>query len=208
MGSASGPVAGPVEGPIEGITCIPLAVGVNGVETVNVYAIDDGGALTLVDCGVWRPAADGSDTGLAGLERGLRTAGFELRDVSRIVVTHAHIDHYGLAGRLMELTGAELWMHAMTDLDCEKYRHLDTAILRRRDMYADHGVPEAERVQLADHPRPLDAVPALGGRGVPAAARRRGPAAGWRELGGDPHPRALAGARLPLVAAARGAAVR
>jgi len=27
--------------------------------------------------------------------------------VSRIVVTHAHIDHYGLAGRLLELTGAE-----------------------------------------------------------------------------------------------------
>jgi glyoxylase-like metal-dependent hydrolase (beta-lactamase superfamily II) len=44
----------------------------------------------------------------------------------------------------MELTGAQLWMHALTDLDCEKYRHPDTAVARRRDMYADHGLPEAE----------------------------------------------------------------
>ncbi|MBI2693011.1 MAG: hypothetical protein HYX30_02085 [Mycobacterium nebraskense] len=30
-------------------------------------------------------------------------------------MTHAHIDHYGLAGRLMEISSAELWMHTMTD---------------------------------------------------------------------------------------------
>ncbi len=39
----------------------------------------------------------------------------------------------------------------MTDLDCEKYRHPDTARARRRDTYADHGVSEAERTDLADH---------------------------------------------------------
>ena len=86
--------------------------------------------MTLVDCGVWLP--DRPDGGLAALEAGLQRAGFALRDVARIVVTHAHIDHYGLAGRLMELTGAELAMHALTDLDCEKYRHPDTARARRR----------------------------------------------------------------------------
>ena len=72
-------------------------------------------------------------------------------DVSRVIVTHAHIDHYGLAGRVMELTGADLSMHAMTDLDCEKYRHPDTARARRKDTYADHGIPEDERGDLADH---------------------------------------------------------
>ena len=89
--------------------------------------------------------------GLAALEAGLEGAGYALTDVDRIVVTHAHIDHYGLAGRLMELTGAELAMHAMTDLDCEKYRHPDTARARRRDTYADHGVSEDERGDLAHH---------------------------------------------------------
>ena len=128
---------------------ITLPVGVNAIESVNCYVIPDGDAVTVVDCGVWRPAEP--DGGLAALEAGLRGQGFELRDVSRILVTHAHIDHYGLSGRLMELTGAELLMHAMTDLDCEKYRHPDTARARRRDTYADHGVSEAERMDLADY---------------------------------------------------------
>ncbi len=140
-----------VEEPVAGVTRVALPVGLHGVETVNAYVLADGQRVTLVDCGVWR--TDPANDGLPALERGLQQAGYELRDVSRIVVTHAHIDHYGLAGRVMEVTGAELWMHTMTDLDCEKYRHPDTAILRRQDMYADHGVPAPERVMLADHLR-------------------------------------------------------
>jgi glyoxylase-like metal-dependent hydrolase (beta-lactamase superfamily II) len=131
-----------VRAEVDGVTTLALPVGIHGVETVNVYAIADGDRVTLVDCGVWR--ADPNNDGLAALQSGLRSAGYELGDVSRIVVTHAHIDHYGLAGRVMELTGAQLWMHALTDLDCEKYRHPDTAVARRRDMYADHGLPPEE----------------------------------------------------------------
>ena len=132
-----------------GISRVVLPVGVNAVETVNCYVLPDGDRVTVVDCGVWRP--DLPDGGLAALEAGLQGAGYALTDVGRIVVTHAHIDHYGLAGRVMELTGAELAMHALTDLDCEKYRHPDTARARRRDTYADHGVSEAERGDLAHH---------------------------------------------------------
>jgi glyoxylase-like metal-dependent hydrolase (beta-lactamase superfamily II) len=131
------------------ITRIALPIGVNAVESVNCYAIPDGDRVTIVDCGVWLP--DRPDGGLGALEAGLERAGFALHDVSRIVITHAHIDHYGLAGRLMELTGAQLAMHTLTDLDCEKYRHPDTARARRMDTYADHGVSEVERADLADH---------------------------------------------------------
>src|SRR5690349_19660309 len=133
----------------EAIPRVVLPIGVNAVESVNCYVLPDGDRVTVVDCGVWRP--DLPDGGLGALEAGLRGAGYTLTDVGRVVVTHAHIDHYGLAGRLMELTGAELVMHAMTDLDCEKYRHPDTARARRRDTYADHGVSEAERGDLAHH---------------------------------------------------------
>lgn len=134
---------------VTGVTRVPLSLGLDVVDSVNMYLLADGDGVTVVDCGVWRP--DLPDGGLAALEAGLEGAGYALRDVSRIVVTHAHIDHYGLAGRLMELTGAELSMHALTDLDCEKYRHPDTARARRRDTYADHGVSEVERTDLADH---------------------------------------------------------
>jgi glyoxylase-like metal-dependent hydrolase (beta-lactamase superfamily II) len=131
----------------DGVRRVPLPVGVHGVETVNVYVLADGDRVTLVDCGVWHPRGDAAALGV--LAGGLRAAGYELGDVSRIVVTHAHIDHYGLAGRLLELTGAELWMHALTDLDCEKYRHPDTAVARRRDTYADHGLPPAQLDDVA-----------------------------------------------------------
>ena len=134
---------------LDGLTRVALPVGVNAVDSVNMHVLADGGSVTLVDCGVWRP--DLPDGGLAAVEAGVEATGYALRDVARIVVTHAHIDHYGLAGRLMETTGAELAMHTLTDLDCEKYRHPDTARARRRDTYADHGVSEAERTDLADH---------------------------------------------------------
>jgi glyoxylase-like metal-dependent hydrolase (beta-lactamase superfamily II) len=137
------------EAPLAGLSRVALRIGANAVESVNMHVLADGATVTLVDCGVWRP--DLPDGGLTAVEAGLEAAGYALRDVSRILVTHAHIDHYGLAGRLMELTGAELAMHTLTDLDCEKYRHPDTARARRRDTYADHGVSETERTDLADH---------------------------------------------------------
>src|SRR3954462_8363336 len=146
-----------------------MPIGINHIESVNVYLVEDGDSVTLVDCGMWHPGEP--DDGLATLRHALNTRGYVLEDISRIFVTHAHIDHYGLAGRLLELTGAELLMHAMTDLDCEKYRHPDTARARRRDTYAAHGVGEAERVDLADHlPRWLPYLHSV----VEASRRLRG----------------------------------
>jgi glyoxylase-like metal-dependent hydrolase (beta-lactamase superfamily II) len=144
---------------VDGVTRIPLPIGLHRIESVNAYVLADGDRVTLVDCGIWRAggangaaSADGTDrdgAGLATLENGLHAIGYELYDITRIIVTHAHIDHYGLAGRIMELTGAQLWMHALTDLDCEKYRHPDTAKARRRDTYADHGLPAEELDDVA-----------------------------------------------------------
>ena len=105
----------------DGIGLATMPIGINHIESVNVYIVEDGDSVTLVDCGMWHPGEP--DDGLSTLRHALNARGYVLDDIARIIVTHAHIDHYGMAGRLMELTGAELLMHAMTDLDCEKYRH-------------------------------------------------------------------------------------
>jgi glyoxylase-like metal-dependent hydrolase (beta-lactamase superfamily II) len=114
---------------LAGLSRVALPIGVDAVESVDMHVLADGDSVTLVDCGVWRP--DPPDGGLAAVEAGLESAGYALRDVARIVVTHAHTDHYGVAGRFMEFAGTELTMHSLTahltDLDCEKYRHPDTA---------------------------------------------------------------------------------
>jgi glyoxylase-like metal-dependent hydrolase (beta-lactamase superfamily II) len=92
------------------ICAVPLADGVWRIPTsvgdlVNTYALrDPDGSVTLVDAGVqWL----GSRRILAGLaELGARPA-----DVTRIVLTHAHIDHTGGLPRLVRETGAQVCSH-------------------------------------------------------------------------------------------------
>src|SRR5918911_167801 len=74
----------------------PFAVG-----AVNVYLIEDE-PLTLVDCG------PNSASALADLERLLGEHGHALTDVERVVVTHQHMDHMGLAGLVAQRSGAEV----------------------------------------------------------------------------------------------------
>lgn len=90
-----------------------------GLGAVNAYLIplDEGGWM-LVDCGMDTPAC-----------WRIVTAAIEGLDVRRILVTHYHPDHFGLAPRLVEHTGAELWMsRAETDWLAEV-----ATSMRRRD---------------------------------------------------------------------------
>jgi glyoxylase-like metal-dependent hydrolase (beta-lactamase superfamily II) len=75
-----------------------------GLGPVNVFLIDDGDALTLID------------TGTSGSERpileALAKVGRAPADVRNILVTHCHPDHAGGLAALKSATGAEAWMHA------------------------------------------------------------------------------------------------
>ena len=78
---------------------LPLPMALNHV---NVYALDDGAGWTIVDTGfasrrgraIWAKLLAGP---LAG------------RPVHRVIVTHHHPDHVGLAGWFQSDHGAELW---------------------------------------------------------------------------------------------------
>jgi glyoxylase-like metal-dependent hydrolase (beta-lactamase superfamily II) len=74
----------------------PFAVG-----RVNCFLIDDD-PLTLVDAG------PNSGTSLTTLVDLLREHGRRIEDLERIVLTHQHIDHIGLAQILAERSGAEV----------------------------------------------------------------------------------------------------
>lgn len=75
------------------------------VGDVNVYLIDDE-PLTLVDTGPKTPAA------VAALRENLARFGFKLSDIRRIVLTHAHEDHCGLAKTIRdEAKNAEIYIH-------------------------------------------------------------------------------------------------
>jgi glyoxylase-like metal-dependent hydrolase (beta-lactamase superfamily II) len=121
-----------------GVFRLVLPLGIHGIQSVNGYLIADAHAATLVDCGIWTGDAHGRGT--RALEEGLGACGFALTQIRRLVITHAHIDHYGIAGEVVRHTGAELWMHELTDLDVAKYQNPDAAVDRSQQMLADHGM--------------------------------------------------------------------
>jgi glyoxylase-like metal-dependent hydrolase (beta-lactamase superfamily II) len=72
---------------------------------VNCYAFT-GEGLTLLDPG---PA---DEEAYAELHDALAALGYDLGDIDRILITHPHIDHYGLANRIKTETGARVLAHA------------------------------------------------------------------------------------------------
>jgi len=70
---------------------------------INVWALDDGDGLALVDTGLDIPVSrEAWEALFAGPLAG--------RTISRIICTHFHPDHIGLAGWLTQRFGVPLWM--------------------------------------------------------------------------------------------------
>jgi glyoxylase-like metal-dependent hydrolase (beta-lactamase superfamily II) len=89
-----------------GVHRIPLPMPEDGLRAVNVYAIEDAGRLVLIDGGWAVPEARSS------LDRALATLGVDVRAISRILVTHAHRDHYTLAVLLRREFGTRVGLGA------------------------------------------------------------------------------------------------
>lgn len=87
------------------IVQIRLPMTGNPMRYINGYLLEDDDGLTLIDCG-WK-----ADDVLAALEEGLALCGHSVRDVRRLLITHFHFDHYGLAGTLVAAGVPELGMH-------------------------------------------------------------------------------------------------
>jgi glyoxylase-like metal-dependent hydrolase (beta-lactamase superfamily II) len=118
-----------------------------GLDRVNAYLLRDQETTTLVDCGIYFPDAD-RDHGWDDLTAAFEGVGASPEDVSRLVVTHPHIDHYGMAGRFVRETGCELWMHEASDADLDLYGDPESTKARLREMLEDHGVRAHELDEL------------------------------------------------------------
>jgi glyoxylase-like metal-dependent hydrolase (beta-lactamase superfamily II) len=106
----------------EGIHRMALPLGIHGVPTVSAYLLRGDDGDTLVDCGVAAGVGGGDPgpDGTAAITAALTAVGSSLDRLERLVVTHAHIDHFGLAGEVVRRSGGELWMHRRTELDLAK----------------------------------------------------------------------------------------
>ena len=136
----------------------PFSVG-----PVNAYLIRDD-PVTLVDCGPLTPGA------WDALRRGLRQAGVPVDRVERLVLTHPHHDHAGLARRVREVSGCPVLAHPV-----DRDRLLDVPGVWDgiagflREVCRRAGVPPGLREDLdrtmeglRRYTEPLDAVEPLG----------------------------------------------
>jgi glyoxylase-like metal-dependent hydrolase (beta-lactamase superfamily II) len=132
-------MAGVASEVVPGVFRLVLPLGIHGVSSLNAYLISDPAGDTLVDCGVYAEGMQQGD-GTGALAEGLAECGSSLSRLAQLVVTHAHIDHFGIAGEVIRRSDAQLWMHAATELDLAKYEDPEGAVDRRMLMLADHGL--------------------------------------------------------------------
>ncbi len=104
--------------------------------TVNVYFIPEP-VPTLIDCGLHTAQT------ISVLEVALQAKGFRLADILKVVITHPHVDHIGLAGFFAE-KGAEIWISDMAAdwMDNREPARRDTLELLL-NLMREHGFDQA-----------------------------------------------------------------
>ncbi len=103
---------------------------------VNVYVIRGDGSYLLVDGGLNTHGA------LASLEKQMAEFGAAVKDISQIVVTHIHPDHYGLVGQVKQLSGASFYLHELEEaLVDSRYVHMEDLLQKMADWLHINGVP-------------------------------------------------------------------
>jgi glyoxylase-like metal-dependent hydrolase (beta-lactamase superfamily II) len=129
-----------------------------GVPHVNAFAVASGDGIVLFDTGyAW-------EDGTRQLDLALAQVGFRLEDVRLLVCTHAHSDHYGLAGPIVDRAGCELWIHPAWEHIRAVVDDPDAALDRRIEVARQSGVPavaleEYERSRRGENTGIARAIP-------------------------------------------------
>ena len=127
----------PVEQVRPGLWSIPVPIPNNPLRYVLVYALELDSGVAIVDAG-WN-----TDDAWSALCHGLEVAGGSVADVSAVLVTHIHPDHYGLAGRVRDASGAWIGLHPDDAVQLKgRYVEMDELLGRMKSLLVDSGVPD------------------------------------------------------------------
>lgn len=124
-----------------------LPIHFTGLGHVNMYGLVDARGLAVVDPGMpgmrsWKV-----------LVTALRRAGFRVRDVHAVVVTHSHPDHFGGARRLAWESGAGVVTHEAFSVPWLGAADADIAVSDDGDLASDDDAV-GDSATVADHDDP------------------------------------------------------
>ena len=100
---------------------------------INVWLVRAGSTWTLVDTGMH------TGNSKAAFHAALADIGIVPTDITRIVGTHHHLDHFGTSGPYRELTHAEVYLHP---LEAERAMATQSATGENTDFMSRNGVPD------------------------------------------------------------------
>lgn len=116
------------------------------LKIVHCYALRDGDGWTIVDTGInYPPGRDAWRSAFAEL-------GIDPTAIKRILLTHAHPDHYGMAGWLAQQSAAPVFLSPGEQAFARRvWHHGETHIAGVIDYFRANGMPAdlAEQVRLS-----------------------------------------------------------
>jgi glyoxylase-like metal-dependent hydrolase (beta-lactamase superfamily II) len=140
----------PVEKLRPGLWSVPVPIPSNSLRYVFVYVFETDAGPYLVDTG-WN-----TDDAWAALTSGLEQVGTDVASVQGVLVTHIHPDHYGLAGRVRDASGAWVALHPEDARQIhDRYEEPTDLLARVAAMLRRVGAPEEEVNSLANASMPV-----------------------------------------------------
>ena len=137
---------------MDGLLQLKVPIPNNPLGWVLPYLIEGHDGWTLVDSGWNVPEA------WDALEQQLHDAGVPFSKLKTLLVTHIHPDHYGLAGRVKESSGAKVVIHQRErDLIRSRYRDPSQLLATMGDWLQMHGVPKEGIQDLKESAMPVRA---------------------------------------------------
>ena len=120
----------------DGIHRIPLALPLDDLKVINAYAFESFEGLVLVDPGWATPETERT------LAAALRELGYTFRDVTKIIATHSHWDHYTQAIGLRDEFGARVYLGADERYSVDAFATLSGPYPRQVELLRAAGAPE------------------------------------------------------------------